>query len=657
MADTRRQALEKAVYESALKAITATNADYEIMLHYHDYQTPLPITQYVTSIQKNATTDYPYEQMAMTLAINHDIAHQLFSDYSGRPTTGQWISIKRPNKIFNKQGSQNDDLPASIDFIGYITNVSFAMTVNQQNALLTTSQIQITASSFIYPLQVAQYKLHAGTVFDQSITSILNAASEEYAQRTNPDFQTNVETQSFFLSGRDYDTFTDEVDKISLEAKSVRASMKLFIDNLGYTRIPSSLAKDFSTAKFIKEQGFTVAIDPNTKEIINFGIDGRPNIETRPEPVLHDGTDELRIGNFIQVATADFHLPPSSHLRETMPGLDPVVNNLNAIQNTFARGGSVWDLLKSTYQSSEMLFDFYFTWVPFTKADLKAGYKLPNAACLHWGAIPFVIYRLKTLNPGLVPTQLGINKELNVYDEILKPDFKYKKLEYETEIEKAGTFGPLAEAIYTNEEVPIPLRPNLVLAFPLSSNEIISMTYNLSDAYRINSTYVEDPAVQRTTQVTAGAFSTPVIDPEDAQNHGLRMIEAPYPFASLDNPKTEAFSERLYLAQGQGNRFYGGNIVLPYPKTKQINPGTWLSIIFPHRSKDAFAQPSDLKRERIFYCYVKSIDHSLKVNQGNALIQEQTSITYVRGSWGNIAPVLPPTQSGRVIQNQPTGGR
>lgn len=653
MADTRKEALAKAVYESAIKTVNASNADYEIMLHYHDYQTPLPITQYVTSVQKNATTDYPYEQLAMTLAVSHDVAHQLFSDYSGRPTTGQWISIKRPNKIFHKQGTQNDDLPASIDFIGYVTNVSFSMAVNQGNALLQTSQIQITASSFIYPLQVSQYKLHAGSLFDQGITSIINGASEIYAQKTNPEFQTNTETKSFFLSGQDYDTFTDAVDTISLEAKSVRASMKLFIDNLGYTRIPSSLAKEFSVIKFLNQQQ-TVAIDPQTEQITALG--DASNVEERPQPILHDGTDELRIGNFIQVATADFHLPPSSHLRETMPGLDPVVNNLNAIQNTFARGGSVWDLLKSTYQSSEMLFDFYFTWVPFTKADLKAGYKLPHAACLHWGAIPFVIYRLKTLNPGFTPTQLGINKELDVYNKILKPDFKYKKLEYKTEIEKRGTYNPLAEAIYTNEEVPIQMRPDLTLAFPLSSNEIISMTYNLSDAYRINSTYVEDPTVQQTTQVSSGAFSTPVIDPEDAQNHGLRMIEAPYPFASLDNPATEAFSERLYLAQGEGNRFYGGNIVLPYPKTKQINPGTWLSIIFPHRSKDAFAKPGDIKRERIFYCYVKSISHSLSIG-GDALIREQTIITYVRGSWGNIAPILPPTQSGRTIQNQPTGGR
>lgn len=653
MATDRTQALQKYIYESHQNYIQEGNYKYEVMLHTHDSITPLPITAYVTGVTKQITTDYPYEQLQMTLSCGIQVAHQMFSDYSGRPSTGQWISIKRPNKVFDKQGFKNNELPMSIDFIGYVTNVVFNMGVNQNNALIETGSVGITCSSFIYPLQVAQYKLNAGEVEDAGLTELGDNANneQEIRQKFDPRFQTNTNTSSFFISGQDYDKFTDELDKFALEAQSVKGMMTSFINNLGYVRIPASLTSNFDAVEFLNKYGYASRIDPNGKKTGYGYLYATDIVDTSPTPILHDGSDDLRIGNFIKVAVEQDDLPPSCHLRQTMPDTDIRINDLNIIQNTYARGGSVWDLIKNSFQTSEMLFDLFFTWVPFNKADLDAGFKLPNIACLHWGAIPYVIYRMKTLNPGLLPTKEGINRELGIYDNILKPSYKYNKLEYQTEIEKSGSLY-LGAPTYVSQYSVITSLPNIALAFPITSKQIINMTFNLSDTYRINSTYIEDPIVQQTNQITAGAFSTPVVNAEDAQNHGLRMIEAPYPFTSFNTPATGAIAERLYLAQGDGNRFYGGYITLPYMQTREIVPGSWLTIFFDNR--DDSIKNEQVIRERLFYCYVKAVAHSFTIDPDDGSSSEIITVTYSRGSWGNIAPILPPTQTGKLSTKEPT---
>lgn len=659
---TRKEAIYDAVYKSAISSVEKlAHEEYEIMLHFHDYELPIPITHFVTSVEKNATTDYPYEQANIRLAISHELGHQLFSDKFGRPTTGQWISIKRPNKIFHKQGLRNKKQPTTVEFVGYVANISFSVTAMQQNGMVVSSEFVLNCSSFIYPLQVGQYKLNAGEVKDTELTSITNLAIPSN-RLVDPNFQHNEETKSFFLAGEDYDEFVDFMNEITLETRSVKSSISTLIDNLGYIRIPQTLTRPYSTERFIREvnrdlagQAVSEALKAVSGAVFGNDVpDGTVQfVRESPQPLLHDGTDALRIGNFINVATSKKDLPPSCHLRETMPENDFKINNLSALQNTFSRGGSVWDLIRTTFQQSEMLYDLYFTWVSFDQSDLDAGYKVPDTACLHWGAIPTVIYRLKTLNPGLKTTQADYNKEISIYNDILKPQVEIPKLEYLTEAEKSKDKS-LVDPIYLKADVPVDLRPNFVLAFPLSSQEIISHTFSLSDQFRINSTYVEDPLIQQTSQVTSGVFSTPVVKSDDAVRNGLRMIEVPYPFTSLDQPLTEALSERLFLIQGEGNQFYGGLINLPRPSTKELQPGTWISIFYPNRTVDAFATPNDIKRERLFYAYVKAIQITTRVNPQSGLVEEFAQITYTRGSWGNIAPILPPSQSGKLSTDVPT---
>ena len=118
---------------------------------------------------------------------------------------------------------------------------------------------------------------------------------------------------------------------------------------------------------------------------------------------------------------------------------------------------------------------------------------------------------------------------------------------------------------------------------------------------------------------------------------------------SLSLPDTNALSERLYLIQGEGNRQFGGNITIPYPQTQEIFPGSWLSIIFDNRSSDAFVTKNQVTANRVFTCYIKSIRHDTTVD-GNGNILEAVQLVYVRGTWGNLPPILPPTQNGKLVQ-------
>jgi len=369
-----------------------------------------------------------------------------------------------------------------------------------------------------------------------------------------------------------------------------------------------------------------------------------------------------RIGDVIRVATYSDDLPPSCSLRATMPREPLQINSLESIKNANELSTTIWSLFKGTFHFDEEMYELYPVLVPIHNADLYAATN-PGESEVPWNlrdklhplhnqmkCIPYIIFRQKPMFPGVSISQSENAKKALEFNYNLLVNRPYKLPTYITDSEIAGT----------NQEGKqhglAGLLPNVV-----HSNEIISMTCQLSDYKRLNGVRIKSPFSQRQSQVNQTfSIADPVIDVYDAVRNGLRMYKGTYPLIGLEDDMTRellgSYAERYFTTYGYENNMPQGALVCKYRNNMDVLPGQFLAINVSGTEYPAGAdlrvypdgRPVDEKAFNDYYTflrntfvvYVNDVQNSLEVD-GVGNVIATTTIMFERGVFGYQHPILP----------------
>lgn len=225
----------------------------------------------------------------------------------------------------------------------------------------------------------------------------------------------------------------------------------------------------------------------------------------------------------------------------------------------------------------------------------------------------------------------------------------------------------------------------------ISQNEIIQLSFNQSDAMRINGVYIDSAQTKNINSVIkyslAGKY---VVEPESTFMHGLRKYENTYQFFYSTNKEftnvkeqidskinellrqgktidqiaedktlvtdfytkitgttkfnlTSKLSERYYMIIGDEQKYLSGSLrVIGNLLSDEIKPGLWFevaldeSIDYPKRRKESKAIKSN-----ILFAYIDAISVVWNVDQNNGNVTSETIISFSRGSFGRIMPNFP----------------
>lgn len=228
----------------------------------------------------------------------------------------------------------------------------------------------------------------------------------------------------------------------------------------------------------------------------------------------------------------------------------------------------------------------------------------------------------------------------------------------------------------------------------ISQNEIIQLSFNQSDAMRINGVYIDSVITKNMGSVIkyslAGKF---VVEPESTFIHGLRKYENTYPFfystekeftdikekinskinelsrqgktvdeiaedktlvkdfltkvtGTSNYQSTSRLSERYYMIIGDEQKYLSGSLrVIGNLLSDEIKPGLWIEVSLdesidypklPNRRK----QSTEIKSNMLF-AYVDAVSVVWNVDQNNGNVTSETIISFSRGSFGRIMPNFP----------------
>lgn len=229
----------------------------------------------------------------------------------------------------------------------------------------------------------------------------------------------------------------------------------------------------------------------------------------------------------------------------------------------------------------------------------------------------------------------------------------------------------------------------------ISQNEIIQLSFNQSDAMRINGVYIDSAVTKNMNSVIkyslAGKY---VVEPESTFMHGLRKYENTYQFFYSTNNlftdikermnwkinellrqgktvdqiveenetlvtdfytkiigkdkfnSTSRLSERYYMIIGDEQKYLSGSLrVIGNLLSDEIKPGLWIEVSLdesidypklPNRRK----QSTEIKSNMLF-AYVDAVSVVWNVDQNNGNVTSETIISFSRGSFGRIMPNFP----------------
>ena len=307
---------------------------------------------------------------------------------------------------------------------------------------------------------------------------------------------------------------------------------------------------------------------------------------------LPDSLGGETLGDAIVVAWDRDLAPPILKGRMTeVPGLA-----LQAFAN-IVPSGNLWSMIEGAFGADAALTEFYsapYSGKPETALEKALGCQYP------------LVYRMAPKHPSLPPTGPGV-ATTGRFQEGAGYDFPYV----------------------------------------FSDNDVLDWNFALSDDDRVNGFSTHALLQPRSQLGVYGIVGTPIVQPADAENHGLRFREASWPFfPSSDDEvvggrKTLA-SEIDSLNEYSAHVLQDGHLkmsgALKVRPRRSLKPGVWAL--------------ADLKGPLLFSCYITGVTHRINAQAETGVITERTSITFVRGEFGVFkkpTPIRPiPSDSGAV---------
>lgn len=181
-------------------------------------------------------------------------------------------------------------------------------------------------------------------------------------------------------------------------------------------------------------------------------------------------------------------------------------------------------------------------------------------------------------------------------------------------------------------------------------DDVLDWGFRLSEAHRFNG-YSTHTMLQPASQLGAyGILGTPIIQPLEAENHGLRLREAPWPFFPVAEDKSRrgdfideinALNEYAAHALQDGHLKMSGALQLR--PDLRLRPGVWAL--------------AEIGADLPFSCYLQSVTHRVTVQKDTGTVTQRTSVGYVRGQVGvSKSPTPPRPNIDGVVQAIDLGG-
>lgn len=247
-------------------------------------------------------------------------------------------------------------------------------------------------------------------------------------------------------------------------------------------------------------------------------------------------------------------------------------------------------------------------------------------------------------------------------------------------------YGKNYEDTYTQNQFKI----NKFLPPYINHNEIIQLSFNQSDALRINGVYLNSSKTKDVSSIIKYALMGKyVVEPESTFMHGLRKYENTYPFfyttdeqfkdvkekidqsidtlfkqgKSIDeisqdetltkmfyqktyaNPafgQTSKLSERFYMIMGDEQKYLSGSLrVIGNLISDEIKPGLWFEASIVNSSNDNKPMSENAIKDNLLFAYVDGVSTIWNVDQNTGNVVSESIISFSRGSFGRIMPNFP----------------
>lgn len=617
----------------------------------------------------------------------------------------------KEKKITNKEIKDYKTLletEAICIFFGVLTNIQQRFVIdNNGNQLFF---IKLACESFIFSLTKSDYLAQMPerklVLKDDVIANNLNKYeyrfdrqnqiknfgidSGAYSNAFNrilktPEYYTNL--HSYYGTGQNI-----ENQKNFSGIINVRSNMTNIIRSFGTNYLPSEL-HPFN----VEYNSSNEIIDPITNDVLV------PN-------------GFLTVGSMINIVTEQQHLPESCVYRQFLPMKSVIGTQFAGFKNFGVNRTQPWNLLIGTFVPDPNLIECFPLLIPIinyseihfnktinnTTNKILDGLNLPVEPLLFerisdvvrefyikLGAIPCIIYRLKTLSPDLA---LNMDNYKSLISNAIIANEQLFQLKGVNRDESGVRYGDqlknhLAKNIqFGSEKIYLDsANKNLItkefskstslinqdacnadLIPNISINELTEFNMVNDESQRINSVYVTANNLNMNLGTPIGANQEnngtvgKIFQWYGILMDGLRLYTLQYPFlADTGNPGdrfTKEFllsmAERLYSIYGEGNKLSFGSFTFVGELSPEILKGSWLRVRFnddiiqqafnySDQSAETLSVLKNLAKYNDFYCYVLGINRSYIIDEASGVLQTKSTIRFSRGKFGLMPPLFP----------------
>lgn len=601
-------AADKSVQVVGKKSKTPETRRYEELLG-NDISGDINISKFVVGCSWSHTIKPPFGTANITLVLPTELANFLLhgdiavlgaadNDTTRRNTSarfrhiqaGGWMSIALPHAIqdlmFKSADSYTDKGTAV--FFGKIVNIDLTNTVSAAGAHITT--VSLSCSTWMYPYFASEHRLtpmRKGEV-DRVHDSAIGTLFDDKEKQTDGLIQKAVES----LKNLDHPIKT----------------LKILVQGLGHFKLPDTLGGKLSRKKSgeLHDLG----------SVINYIGDWDEQ---------KDGEDTYWLLDKQLLGTP---YSQTTGAGDVIVGAPIPSNNFKAI---FSRTTTMWQMLENMFIGNKDLVELFPVLIPYhKKLSEQAGQSDPAASASTKlrdaiGATPYLVYRLKPLQPDFDITEKVLNER---YQDRLGGAAK-GIVSGETNYQKY---------FITKEEASSDIAGKYI---DISKQVVISEQLQWSDSDRYNATHMTDP-FRNESAADLNLFnigtSVAVLNPNDINLNGLRTYTSTIPFTrakikgSDDLIASGAFTERAYFTLGEGHAYAKGTITCQFLSTPDLVPGVWAKILDDR--KDEIGIRSNL----VFY--IEDVRHEVSVNPGTGAATGRTTLTISRASYGDRIPIV-----------------